>query len=272
MLGWPCRAVTDQQLPQETCVALARVAAETASAAKLQHLDPCGANCGGGGHRTRKLNQTMQVDTENSNLADRLRHVRWIGGGSGAGKSTVARRLIADYGLRLYEVEPLSKHASRSDSESSPLLHAFIAMDMDERWLNRTPEVMFETFHGFHGEGFQFVIEDLLALPDDSLILVEGFTLVPRLIAPLLARRDQAVWLLPTPDFRRRAFETRGSTWTIAGKTSNPERALANLLERDRLFTERLRRELADLDLTKIEVDGSLTVDELVGQVAHDLI
>jgi len=33
-------------------------------------------------------------------LRERLRDVYWIGGGSGAGKSTVARRLAAQYGLR----------------------------------------------------------------------------------------------------------------------------------------------------------------------------
>jgi shikimate kinase len=35
-------------------------------------------------------------------LTDRLRHVRWIGGGSGAGKSTIARQLAAEHGLHLY--------------------------------------------------------------------------------------------------------------------------------------------------------------------------
>ena len=32
-------------------------------------------------------------------------------------------------------------------------------MDMDERWVNRSPEVMLETFHGFQGEGFDLVLE-----------------------------------------------------------------------------------------------------------------
>ena len=35
-------------------------------------------------------------------LRARLRHVYWIGGGSGAGKSTIARRLAARHGLQLY--------------------------------------------------------------------------------------------------------------------------------------------------------------------------
>ena len=38
-------------------------------------------------------------------------------------------------------------------------------MDMDERWVNRSPETMLETFHWFHGEGFDLIVDDLLRLP-----------------------------------------------------------------------------------------------------------
>ncbi|GAA3221454.1 hypothetical protein [Actinocorallia longicatena] len=61
----------------------------------------------------------------------RLKHVSWIGGGSGAGKSTIARRLAAEHGLHVYSTD----------------------------WVNRTPETMFETFHWFHGEGFALIVE-----------------------------------------------------------------------------------------------------------------
>ncbi len=96
-------------------------------------------------------------------------------------------------------------------------------MDMDERWVNRSPSAMLKTFHGFQGEGFDLLLEDLLALPEEPPILAEGFRLLPRLVAPLLSRSNQAVWLVPTPEFRRAAFDSRGFTWTIPRKTSNPE-------------------------------------------------
>jgi hypothetical protein len=68
---------------------------------------------------------------------------------------------------------------------ATPLLQGFMAMDMEERWVNRPPEVMPETFHGFQGEGFDLVLDDLLALPPDPPVLAEGFSLLPRLVAPL---------------------------------------------------------------------------------------
>ena len=200
-----------------------------------------------------------------------LQHVRWIGGGSGAGKSTVARQLAADHGLRLHHTEPISKYVGRADPGATPLLQEFMAMDMDERWVNRSPEVMLETFHGFQGEGFDLVLDDLRALPPDPPILAEGFSLLPRLVAPLLCRPRQAVWLLPTPEFRRAAFQSRGSIWTIPNKTSDPQRALDNLLARDQLFTEQLRAQARAARLETIDVDGSVGVAESVARVGEAL-
>jgi hypothetical protein len=136
-------------------------------------------------------------------------------------------------------------------------------MDMDERWVNRSPETMLETFHWFRGEGFGLIVEDLLRRPAEPGVIAEGFRLLPRLVQPLLAEPGHAVWLLPTPGFRRAAFARRGSLWQIAGQTSDPERALGNLLERDRMFTERLRDQARRLELRVIEVDGTVTEDGL---------
>jgi hypothetical protein len=153
----------------------------------------------------------------------RLRHIRWIGGGSGAGKSTVARRLSEKYGVRLYHCDDTqSAHTARSNPTDHPMLHAFIAMTMDERWAKRTPEEMFRTFHGFHGEGFGLILEDLLDLPTDVPVLVEGYKLLPRLVAPRLRLPDQAAWLIPTPSFRRTGISRRGSLWSIAETSPRP--------------------------------------------------
>jgi hypothetical protein len=55
----------------------------------------------------------------------------------------------------------------------------------------------------------------------------------------------------------------------IAGRTSDPDRALRNLLERDRMFTGRLRDEAGQLGLPGIEVDAAMTEDGLVKRVAE---
>ncbi len=115
----------------------------------------------------------MTVDS--AALREQLQHVYWIGGGSGAGKSTVARRIAAQRGLRVYATDDaMADHARRSTSENSPLLHAFMAMDMDERWASRPPKTMLETFPWFQGEGFNMIVDDLLRLPREPGVIAEG--------------------------------------------------------------------------------------------------
>jgi hypothetical protein len=197
-----------------------------------------------------------------------LEHVRWIDGGSGAGKSTIGRRLAP----RLYSTDAMmAEHGRRTTPRDSPFLHRFIAMDMDERWLHRSPEIMLETFHWYRGEAFDLIVEDLVAMPPQPTVVVEGFRALPRLVKPLLAKPNHAVWLLATPTFRCAALEHRSALWTVAGKTSDPERALRNLLERDAMFTDRLRAECRELGLRAIEVDVTMTEDELATRVGEIL-
>ena len=136
-------------------------------------------------------------------------------------------------------------------------------MTMDQRWVEHSPEVMLETFHWCHGEGFRFILDDLLALPKTPPIIVEGFRPLPRLVKPLLTSRSQALWLLPSPDFRRSAFETRGALWEIPSRTSAPEKALENLLARDALFTERLWRDIYAEDLPAFHIDCALNENDV---------
>jgi hypothetical protein len=185
-------------------------------------------------------------------------------GASGSGKSTIARRLANKHGLRLYLTdEAMGDHASRWRQEDCPNLTEFVKMSMDQSWVDRSPQTMLETFHWFRGEGFGLIIEDLLALPPDQGVIVEGFRLLPYLVKPLLPNPSRGVWLVPTPEFRLAALESRGTMWIIPNKTSNPKRALSNLLERDRLFTERLQDTLETTSLPAIKVDDRLTEDAL---------
>ncbi|WP_062998830.1 hypothetical protein [Nocardia jinanensis] len=198
-------------------------------------------------------------------LRGRLRHVYWIGGGSGAGKSAVTARIAARHGLRVYSTDDaMTDHARRSTPGAAPRLFEFMSMSMDERWVNRSPAEMLETFHWFRGEGFGAIVDDLLGISERT--VVEGFRLLPDLVAPLLADPARAIWLLPAPRFRRTVFADRG--WAIPRRTSDPDRARRNLLRRDEMFTDRLRAQTRGLGLPVVDIDGSLTVEEVTDHVA----
>ncbi|MBB1259053.1 AAA family ATPase [Streptomyces alkaliterrae] len=203
-------------------------------------------------------------------LRERLRHVFWLGGGSGAGKSTVARRLAERHGMSRYATDDvMGDHAARTTPEEAPRLHDFLAMDMDERWLNRTPRDMLDTFHWFQGEGFALIVEDLLRLPPERAVIAEGFRLLPRLVSPLLADPAHAVWLLPTPEFRRSAIRSRSLPEDgFVRRTSDPAKARRNLAERDRMFTRHLEDEADRLRLRTLHVDTTLSEDALTERVS----
>lgn len=197
-----------------------------------------------------------------------LTHVYWLSGASGAAKSTIARRLAAAHDMTLYSTdEVMGDHAKRCTPDECPRLENFKHMTMDERWANRTPDVMLETFHWFHGEGFHLILEDLLSLPRDRKIIVEGFRPLPHLVTPVIVSPHQAIWLIPTPEFRVKVFEARGTMWDIPNKTSQPEKALQNLLTRDAMFTEQLDKEAEAEGVATIIVDGTQSEDELLDAV-----
>ena len=88
-------------------------------------------------------------------------------------------------------------------------------------------------------------------------------------LQPLLREGGHAVWLLPTPRFRQAAFASRGTEWDIARRTTAPERARRNLLQRDHMFTRRLSAETRHLELSSIRVDTGISERELVDRVVR---
>ena len=203
-------------------------------------------------------------------MDDPLTRVFWIGGGSAGGKSTLARRLAVEYGLIVCSTDEMTRSFARElAAERTPLLQRFLAMDMDERWVDRSPREMLRTFHWFEGEGFDRLISEVRAVAADGPVVVEGFHLLPRLLEPLLSERRRAVWVLATPDFRARVMQQRVVVSPhFLQRTNDPPVALANLLERDHLFTEHVRVEADRLGLASVEVDGSRTVDDHASELA----
>ncbi|MGC1207559.1 MAG: hypothetical protein WA880_06335 [Ornithinimicrobium sp.] len=198
-----------------------------------------------------------------------LDHIRWIGGGTGAGKSAAASRLSERFGLSVYASDAtIQVHSARLSESTAPLLQRFRHMSMNERWVLRSPDSMYRTFPWFHGEGFNLLIEDLRRLPVTQVALVEGFRLLPHLVRPYLADKRHAVWLMPTPEFQRNVFALRTGAEAFWMDTSDPRRALANVLERDQMFAKTMATEAADHGLSTLRVDGGDSLDRTVNELA----
>lgn len=165
----------------------------------------------------------------------------WLGGMSGVGKTTSGRAVARKFDLRFYAVDSYTldhqRHRVRPDEH--PALASFDRLSGEELWVETTGEEIADRFEAACRERFPFVLDDLRALPDDAPILVEGPQLLPDLVEPLLADPDQALYLVADGELQRKLLVGRGVT--SYQRSSDPERALANRLDRDRILAERLR-------------------------------
>jgi hypothetical protein len=209
--------------------------------------------------------------TVDAALRERLAHVRWVAGGTGAGKTTLVQALADGREIAVYDGDAGERnYAPRCTPDRQPLMCAMRDVTPRQRWLGRTPEEFFNAMPSLHGETFPFVLDDLLQMASDRPLLVDDFRTLPSEVSPLLSWREQAVFLLPTDDWRRN---------TLSGRYSDPVRARINwafedptpVLEarfaRDRLWDDEVRRQAAALDLWVLEIDGTRSLDDLVAEV-----
>ncbi len=184
-----------------------------------------------------------------------LDHVLWIGGAQGAGKSTAARAFAHRTGLRLYFVDAFTySHAERAETGPYPAMRAFAAKTMDERWLHPKPEEMADDFLEYSRDRFRMILDDLRALPTEPGIVAEGPQLLPELVAPLLARPEAAIWLVPTPRLQRGLLDARPSAGP--DHTSDADLVKAKMTRRNELIADRIRSSALEHGLALVEIDA----------------
>jgi molybdopterin-guanine dinucleotide biosynthesis protein len=191
-----------------------------------------------------------------------LRHVLWIGGPSGSGKTTIAKRITRRRGLRWYNADAHTwKHRDRALRDGHREAMRWEAMTADERWVRSTPREMLELCLDF--ERGPMIVDDLRRLPTSPLILAEGTTVLPQLVARGVAERSRAVWLVPTPELQRARLEDLAAPAGV----SDPDRAQENITQRYLLVAAEIDRQARECGVSALPVDGSRTVDEMVAAV-----
>ncbi|MFG1678094.1 hypothetical protein [Micromonospora sp. NPDC049282] len=214
----------------------------------------------------------MTTDNRDVGLARRLSHVRWLAGGTGAGKSTLARALAERYDVLIYDGDRAERgYVGRCTAREQPYLWALLHAPGARRWNDRDAQEVFESMPSLHGETFGFVVDDLLALPTDRPVLVDDFRTLPREVAPLLTWPEQVAFLLPTPTFRDRALRVRFADPVRARANwgdSDHGKALALRLARDELWDAEIRRQAVAARLPVVTIDGSRDVLGLAGDLA----
>jgi hypothetical protein len=223
------------------------------------------------GYNESSSDAGLQGDTLNHRQKEQFAHVLWIGGATDTGKSTIAQNLAERYDMSVYHYDKTDAAHLEKLTSTVPEIRKFMDASLDERWVYPVPGAMLEFLLLSFSQRFPLVLEDLLALPDDRPIIVEGFGLLPELVGPLLSSPYQAVWLVPTENFKWDSMTRRGKP-SFAKETSDPEKAKMNLFARDRLLADYYRRQVLAYGYTLYEVDGSRSVAEMTSLVADHVV
>lgn len=196
-----------------------------------------------------------------------LANVYWIGGGTDAGKSTAARLLAARYKLTLYLYDRTDQAHIDQLAFTDPYYQSFLSQSLEERWVTPEPEALFERLLRAFADRLPLVLGDLRGFPPGQGIIAEGFGFLPEKIAPLLSRPNQAIWMVPSDEFKRESMDRRGKP-SFSALVKDPQRARNNLLERDRMLNELIRSQAQALSCPVIEVDGSRSAEETADWLA----
>jgi hypothetical protein len=214
----------------------------------------------------------MPADLSHAELRRQLVHVRWIAGGTGSGKSTVAALLASRFALDIYDGDQAERnYVRRVHPDRQPRLAALAAMAPGQRWLGRSAEQIFAEMPSLHGETFPFVLDGILTCPASKPLLADDFRTLPRDVAPLLSWPGQAVFLLPTASFREQALRRRYADPRRARANwgdADPGGVLAARLARDELWDAEIRRQATGLNLPVLDIDGTRDPSDLAGELA----
>jgi hypothetical protein len=178
--------------------------------------------------------------------------VLFVGGGTGGGKTTLARALAARHGLRHLAIDSFwYEHAARAGENPPP---------PDVQWIEWTPATQAADFERISRLMLGYVLEDLPALPEQPAVLVEG----PQILPDLLPAAANAVFLIPTPEFQCAVLSPRPMP------SRDPERALAARLVKDRLYAERVAALARERRFLVLEVDGYGRPEEILTRVEEE--
>lgn len=183
-----------------------------------------------------------------------------LGGSPCSGKSSIAERLAAEFGLNYYKIDDYEQaHAQRCSAQKQPVFTHYLGLSWNERWM-RDVELQAEEEFAIARERWPLVLEDLQSL--ERPLLVEGASALPELVWSWIGASRQVAYLVPEAHFQIEHYRQRPWIKHILKDCADPEQAFEHWMQRDQLFGQKVLSQAQALGYHSQVVDGSCSLEE----------
>lgn len=193
-----------------------------------------------------------------------------IGGGPGAGKTTIAEAISKKYDFEYLKADELvGDHQEEAADKKLPMNNYVNSLSSKEQQielikLTARQELTRQTelFHMLHKE---------LVNRKFTHLLIEGNCLLPDLVVQYFRFDWSGVWLVPTKTFQDKIYLERDWAQELIKASGDPAMTLHNWIQRDQEYNETVRLQARDNDLPYMIVDGEKALEETFSWVEGNL-
>ena len=196
--------------------------------------------------------------------------VAFLGGGTCAGKTSIAKRLEDAYGVVAFSVDDrLEAYAAKAEQAGSVAARTSMSTDFERFWMRDPSEQLVEMLQ-FYGDVFPFVMEDLEKEASSSAqpVVAEGIAFMPALLYSAGVPADSCLFVTCERALHDQRYAQRDWPSLMLEGCSDPQRAFTLWMQRDELFSATVRDACAKHGYSHVSVDADTDYDLLVKQVA----
>lgn len=199
---------------------------------------------------------------------NRFDHVYWLGGNGCSGKSTIANILAQRFPFEIYHGDGWRKHIPRAKPDNHPLMCQIRdGLYGKEDLFMSPPEQQVHGMTKLYRENFSFVLQDLEAMPEDQLVLVEGGQMLPELVQTV-AGPSHCIFLISANEFIRKYNLSRNAETKHYQDLPDPQLALENRIAAFDLLGKRVYDSAHKIGFRTFAVDGTTPPERVADLVA----
>lgn len=208
-------------------------------------------------HEKRKT-----VERSIKELQQKLSNVFWLGGSTCAGKTTISNRLSSETGFSIYHCDQfIGEHINKASPLQHPAMYEAAKVSWDKLLSYSTAEFLKFTIQVYQEE-FKMIIEDLLLLPKDKPVLVEGVNIFPDFVCDVVSDKHHAIWIIATEEHYRANQPNRKEMYERLKTCSDPVSAQNSYMIKDIEMGKYILNRCKALNQKTIMVEEGSSIEE----------